>query len=191
MSGHPGQQRGWRGPMQTGATNLLNIDLQRDGMHNIAPCSSLCYKHSRDDHARRSHERSPWGELRSLELSFCRVSFLKAAICVTLRFSIFFQSIPASLCSLSSVLGGLLPFECVLTVLAPKAGFLLRQPLRFFLVGRQVFRKRKNVHGAYRMVDFLTEFCLFLPKSLTLPASLIVFWSFRARSRIFVEILIS
>ena len=41
------------------------------------------------------------------------------------------------------------------------------------------------------MVDFLTEFGLFLPKSLILPASLIIFWSFRAKSRIFVKILIS
>ena len=37
-------------------------------------------------------------------------------------FQTFPESIPASLCSLSSVLGGLLPFKCVLTVLAPKQG---------------------------------------------------------------------
>ena len=61
--------------MQTGATNLLNIDLQRDGMHDVAPRSSLCCELSSNDHAMRSHERSQWGELRSLRLrlSFCRV----------------------------------------------------------------------------------------------------------------------
>ena len=37
------------------------------------------------------------------------------------------------------------------------------------------------------MVDFLTEFCLFSPKSLILPATLIIFWSFQAKSRIFCE----
>ena len=41
MSGHPGQHSGWREAMQTGATNLLNIDLERNGMHDVAPCSSL------------------------------------------------------------------------------------------------------------------------------------------------------
>ena len=71
------QHRGWREAMQTGATNLLNIDFQRDGMHDIAPCSSPCCKFSRNDHAMRSHERSQWGELRSLGLSFCRVSAWK------------------------------------------------------------------------------------------------------------------
>ena len=62
--------------MQIGATNLLNIGLQRDGMHDVAPCSSLCCELSRNDHAMRSHERSQWGELRSLRLrlSFCRVA---------------------------------------------------------------------------------------------------------------------
>ena len=39
--------------MQTGAA-ILNIDAQRDGMQDIARCSSLCCKLSRNDHAMRS-----------------------------------------------------------------------------------------------------------------------------------------
>ena len=37
------------------------------------------------------------------------------------------------------------------------------------------------------MVDFLTEFCLFSPKSLILPATLIIFWSFPGKKPDFCE----
>ena len=119
--------------MQTGATNLLNIDLQRDGMHDVAPCSSLCCELSRNDHAMRSHERSQWGELRSLRLrlSFCRYLLESRHLRDAQLFQIFPESIPASLCSLLSVLGGLLPFKCVLTVLAPKQGSCSENPQEF------------------------------------------------------------
>ena len=81
---------------------------------------------------------TPWevtsgGRFRSLRLG---LTFLQ---CIWLEsrhsrdaqlFQIFLESVSASLCSLSSVLGGLLPFQCVLTVWLP-AGFLFRKPLNF------------------------------------------------------------
>ena len=130
MSGHLGQHRGWREAMQTGAANLLNIDLQPDGMHDIAPCSSFCCKPSRNDHAMRSHERSQWDELRSLGLRLVLQGIcLKTATCVTLSFSIFFQRASPRLCEDSHPSSAC--FECVLTVLASKAGFLPKTPQVF------------------------------------------------------------
>ena len=75
MSGHPGQRRGWREAMQTGAANLLNIHLQRDGMHDVARCSSLCCYLSTNDQATKSNGA----------ICVC----LKAAVHVTLSFSNF------------------------------------------------------------------------------------------------------
>ena len=62
--------------MQTGAANVLNIDLQRDGMHDVARCSSLSCKLSGNDHGMRSHERSEGGDFAhsDFDLHFCRAS---------------------------------------------------------------------------------------------------------------------
>ena len=153
-------------------------------MHDVAPCSSLCCELSRDDHAMRSHERSQWGELRSLRLrlSSCRVSaafpnFSTEHPRVSVQFVV---------CSWRT-----LTLQVRVDSFGSKAGFLLRKPLRNFRIGRQVFiEKTQKRARSIRMVDFFTEFRLFSLKKFDFARKFDYFLEFPGKKPDFCETLI-
>ena len=154
----------WAEAMQTGAANLLNVH-----------CSTMRYTTLRDVHLFVAHIQgmtTPWevASDRNVAILLTQTwACIFAGYLLETRhsrraqlFQIFLQSVPASLCSLSSVLGGLLPFQRVLTVLASQGSYS-ENPSSFSLLGAKSLENAKT-STEHQWLTFSQSFAYFRHK---------------------------